>query len=245
MMTATPLRKHGEGLGPRLAIASLFSPFPLHERNLLVFFCGHVKSFEHPVPYVETLVPDLMVDVPLVQRDPAAKPPSFDELAKLAFQAALPQLIAAARQLSELAGGPCIVAVQTKAQVQDALQAAGAMAQEAPQDSSAPTTPLVVLAANAARGRNFGRHCNAMVHMPLQQGVPARRQLRGRLHRGPLRQIYYQTVIPRGTVLECLSRIYERDDACAVHLEQLVRQALVLERMRAEEGQQATGPRTG
>jgi hypothetical protein len=42
-------------------------------------------------------------------------------------------------------------------------------------------------------------------------------------------------VIPRGTVLECLSRIYLHDDAAALNLELFVRQALALERARSEE----------
>jgi hypothetical protein len=229
MLTATPLRKHAEGIGPRLAIASLFAPFPLSAPNLLVFFCGHVKSFEHPIPYPEVHDSEYielrgLADTSL-QPDSGAR---FAELADLAFLAALPRLLEAGRQLVARAGGPVIVAVQTKKQVQWALEAGRNETQE-PTESRPPSRPLVVVAASAVRGRNFGRHTFGLLHLPLAISVPTRRQLYGRLHRGPLRKLHYLTVIPKWTVLEALYRNHERDEYTVMNLEALVRQARTLE----------------
>ena len=68
-----------------------------------------------------------------------------------------------------------------------------------------------------------------MVHLPLPLGVPNRRQLRGRLHRGPLRKLLYRVVVPQDTVLQFLAAAKQEDDAAAMSLQHFVKLALEVE----------------
>ena len=159
--------------------------------------------------------------------------PSFHELADWAFRAALPALLQEGRRLAEETRAPCIVAVQSAAQQTLAMRLAAGSAQVAPKDDARPAAQLVILVASSSRGRNFGRFCNSMVHLPLMQGVPARRQLHGCLHRGPRRPLIYRVVVPTGTVLHFLARAHALDERADVSLKDFVAQALEIEKQRA------------
>jgi hypothetical protein len=228
MMTATALRKHQEGMSARVSIAFLFTPFPASPNNLLVFFCGHAKSFEHPRPYEEEDLPPLEIDVPLSS---CSADSSFHDLAHTAFQVALPTLLQEGMRLATLTDASCIVCVDSRVQQSLALDLAarsGYSAQAAPENDARPTASLVLLVARANRGRNFGRFCNSLIHLPLPLGLPGRQQLYGRVHRGPRRRLLYQLLIPRGTVLECLAQAQKLDASAHVNIKRLVEQAMLL-----------------
>jgi len=61
------------------------------------------------------------------------------------------------------------ISSQSEAQAAEALRHAPHLVQRPPEDGSRPHNALVALPAASARGLNFGRFCNAMVHLPLAQ----------------------------------------------------------------------------
>lgn len=213
MMSATALRKHSEEVGPRAAIASLFAPVPVTKSSLLVFFAGSVQSFSHELAY-ETEHSVLR----FAARLPVEKSSSFHDLSERAFEASVDKLLEAAR-----AHPPCIIACESAAQVGSLLRRAPEECQGYPRSEDEPLQkPIVVISKNQGRSTNFGRVCNSLVSLPLASSVATRRQIAGRLTRGPIRKLHYTTVIPEDSVLDLLFRQQTSSNNLQIKLENLV-----------------------
>jgi hypothetical protein len=225
MMSATALRKQSEHVGPLAAIASLYAPVPVRADNLLVFFAGSVMHFKHEALYerVErTRCFNLPDGLPHVGEN------TFHPLAEATFTASLEELMKAAREHP-----PCIIVTESASQVQQLLDGYPEETQPFPETENEPLRMhIVVISKSQGRSTNFGKVCNSMVSVPLASSVATRRQVAGRLTRGPLRTLYHTTVVLEGSVLDFLLRSQRASNAMQIKVENLVALANELEERR-------------
>ena len=222
MMSATALRRQSEHVGPRAAIASLFSPIPVDANNLLVFFAGSVQTFKHEMLYekeeraIRFSLPNGLLHVG--ER-------TFHSLSEATFEASIEQLMIAARLRP-----PSILVTESVSQVQRILDAYPEETQGFPvHEGEALSKQVVVISKYQGRSTNFGRVCNSMVCCPLASSVATRRQVTGRLTRGPLRKLYYTTVVLEGSVHDFLLQSQHASNVVQAKLENLVQLANELE----------------
>ncbi len=226
MMSATALRKHSEDVGPRAAIASLFAPVPVSKSSLLVFFAGSVQSFSHQLAYEKEHAVLRFTAYLTVDRSS-----TFHDLSERAFEASINKLLEAARMYP-----PCILACESVSQVNQILAQAPEECQTFPRsENETLSKPIVVISKYKGRSTNFGSACNSLVSLPLASSVATRRQLEGRLTRGPLRKLRYFTVIPQHSVLDFLYKQQTSSDNLQIKLENLVALANSIQERRQRE----------
>ena len=224
MMSATALRKHSEHVGPRAAIASLFAPVPVNSSNLLVFFAGSVLHFHHEVQYDKEERTEYF-SLPML---PSAQGNTFHALAQAAFTASMDNLMKAARE-----NPPSIIVTACNGQVEQMLEKYPDETCAAPTlDDDVLQKSIVVISQHSGRVRNYGKVCNSMVSCPLPSSVSTRRQVRGRITRGPLRTLHYVTVVLEGSVLDFLLKSQRASNAMQTNLENLVVLAEELQKSR-------------
>ena len=74
----------------------------------------------------------------------------------------------------------------------------------------------------------------SMVHVPLASSVATRRQIEGRLTRGPLRKLTYTVVILENSVLDFLAQQQRASNAMQIKLENLVSLANAIKYQKLE-----------
>ena len=226
MMSATALRKHTEEIGPRAAIASLFAPIPITNRNLLVFFAGSVQTFAHSLAYEKDYITEYFT---ISDKDLQPRGFNFHSLSESTFEASIPKLFEVAQRHP-----PCICVCETSNQVDKFIQKYPKECQRFPDGEEDVHRPIVVITKYQGRSTNFGKKCMSMVHVPLASSVATRRQIEGRLTRGPLRKLTYTVVILENSVLDFLAQQQRASNAMQIKLENLVSLANAIKYQKLE-----------